>query len=669
MDKVTANSKSLYHFIPTSSGQKYTASILTTGRYLVGRAESCDIIIPNSTVSSVHAVLEVTQKSLKIYDMNSKNGTFFGGSRVVVQELALGDSITFGEAEFRLKRYEPTPDLPPVLGSLEPEKGKASIIKSKTEVPKVELDDYIDLPKVSPVVAEEEIPYIVYPLAADPSSDYSEYIFEDTNELYPIFKYDINKQSVEVMILFQDRVYSVDYLPLKNGTYKIAGLTDSDKEVEFPYLAMNEKVPFVEVQSGNCVVHQLHNYELLHLVDDKVITQNNGTVNVQGQDIVKLKNGELELYVRLISAPPKVKPAPFFRRDSDFKKYIFFVLLFIFLPLIALNLYEVDEELKDEKDPERIATILYKQKMNVAVNKSVEKTKKEEKKKRQKAPTKPVVKKQERKKKQATSTKSNQKTTKKTSNPGNKTAKKQEKVKRVKDPAPKRNNRSKMTKTSSNKKSARKTTRTRRANVKSNSVGKVDVYKSFNFKSTVSNLMAKGGTLRGAKTAASSSSSLSSAQIAGGVETSIKKANAGTEVGSFTGSTVGKLSTSKGTEGLSAKTGVYTAGIPSETVVQGSMDPDVIRRILRDNIPFFRSCYQKELDRRSGRDVSGTIRMIFTIGASGHVSRAGIDGRSNFPPRVKRCVIGVLKGIKFPRPLGGGTVDVKQPFNFMPKRL
>jgi outer membrane biosynthesis protein TonB len=99
------------------------------------------------------------------------------------------------------------------------------------------------------------------------------------------------------------------------------------------------------------------------------------------------------------------------------------------------------------------------------------------------------------------------------------------------------------------------------------------------------------------------------------------------------------------------------------------MDPDVIRRILREHIPQFRYCYQKELDRKAGRDVSGTIGLIFTIGASGSVSKAGVDQTSGLPGNVKKCVVRVLKGIRFPRPLGGGKVDVKQPFNFMPKRI
>lgn len=671
MQKELANSKKIFQLVPVVTGKGLGPSNLKLGRYLVGRTESCEVIIPRGDVSSVHAVLEVTPRGFIVYDMNSKNGTFVNGQKIVSQEVNLGGIIKFGRTEFRVEEYSTKESLPPVLSSLEPEGGDASLFRSVPEVPAAEdlIESKPDLPKSRPIIEEDkedDVPYIIYPLSVDPKSDYSEYIFEDSDELYPIFKYELNKQAVEVIILFKDKVYSVDYLPEKDGVYKISGATNNKKEIEFPYLGKQETVPFVEISKGNCIVSQLHNYELLHLKDSEIITDCEGVVNIQGTDIVKLKNEDLEIFVRRIVAPPKVKAAPFFRRDKDLKKYVFLMILLVMLPVLALNLIEVDKEKDDEKDPERIATILYKQKLKVNVNKTVAVSQKK-KPQKQKAPKKPAVKKTEPKKVQATSQKSNIKTQKKTPNPGSVKAAKVQKVKRVKNPAPKKQTVSKTVNTASSSAKAM-SARTRRANVRSKSQGRVDTYKSFNFKSSVNTLMAKGGSLKGARTR-KTTSGVTGSGVSGGVATNVPTASVGTEVGSLTGSTVGKLGESKGTKGLSAKSGVYTAGIPSETVVLGSMDPDVIRRILRDNIPFFRSCYQKELDRNTGKDISGTIRLVFSIGASGHVSRAGVDGSTRLTPKVKRCVVGVLKGIKFPRPLGGGTVDVKQPFNFYPKRL
>lgn len=660
MEPQLPSSKDYFQIVAKGHNIPLISDVLSIGRYLVGRSESCDIIIDSSVVSAVHAVIEVTPRGLQVFDMNSKNGTYIEGEKIVVKEVKLNETIAFGNLQFSLTKYQTQADLPPVLESLEPVGGNASLHK--------------ELPKTMPAsseTSEPDVPYIVYPLSADPNSDYSEYIFEDKDELYPIFKYELNKRSVEVIILFKDKVYSVDYLPEKSAVYEIAGLKKKKKsqDVEFPYLGKEERLPFVEIQAGNCVVHQLHKYEMIYLTDSEVKKASEGRVNVQGNDIVKLTNGDLEIYVRRVNAPPKVKTAPFFRRDKEVRKYFWLMFFFLFLPLVSLYLYPVDEEKLKEKDPERIATILYKQKLKVNTNKAVEKTKKKQIKKKQKAKKKQVVKKQKQKKTtQANPIKSDQKKKAVVKDPGNKKAPKKQVVKKVKNPTPKKKVVKKQSSksTASRVKNRRKQMRFSPTNTKA--PGRVDVYKSMNFKSSISKLMAKGGSLSGAKTAVSSSSNLNSASVAGGVE-SIKKASVSGNTGSLVGSTVGKLATTRGSEGLSAKTGVYTAGIPSETVVLGSMDPDVIRRILREHIPQFRSCYQKELNKNTGRDISGSIRLVFTIGASGSVSRAGVDGRTKLPGRVKGCVVNVLRGIQFPSPLGGGTVDVKQPFNFYPKRI
>ena len=660
MEPQLPSSKDYFQIVAKGHNIPLISDVLSIGRYLVGRSESCDIIIDSSVVSAVHAVIEVTPRGLQVFDMNSKNGTYIEGEKIVVKEVKLNETIAFGNLQFSLTKYQTQADLPPVLESLEPVGGNASLHK--------------ELPKTAPTsseTSEPDVPYIVYPLSADPNSDYSEYIFEDKDELYPIFKYELNKRSVEVIILFKDKVYSVDYLPEKSAVYEIAGLKKKKKsqDVEFPYLGKEERLPFVEIQAGNCVVHQLHKYEMIYLTDSEVKKASEGRVNVQGNDIVKLTNGDLEIYVRRVNAPPKVKTAPFFRRDKEVRKYFWLMFFFLFLPLVSLYLYPVDEEKLKEKDPERIATILYKQKLKVNTNKAVEKTKKKQIKKKQKAKKKQVVKKQKQKKTtQANPIKSDQKKKAVVKDPGNKKAPKKQVVKKVKNPTPKKKVVKKQSSksTASRVKNRRKQMRFSPTNTKA--PGRVDVYKSMNFKSSISKLMAKGGSLSGAKTAVSSSSNLNSASVAGGVE-SIKKASVSGNTGSLVGSTVGKLATTRGSEGLSAKTGVYTAGIPSETVVLGSMDPDVIRRILREHIPQFRSCYQKELNKNTGRDISGSIRLVFTIGASGSVSRAGVDGRTKLPGRVKGCVVNVLRGIQFPSPLGGGTVDVKQPFNFYPKRI
>lgn len=667
-------SERLYQLSPSGHVAGVKGNVFSKGRILVGRTESCDLVIPSGIVSAVHAVIEVTPAGAKIYDMNSKNGVYVNGAKVVAQTLKVGDEVSLGNISFNFEEYVSSKELPPVLETLEPKKGAASIHtrpEAPPPAPEVQGGDNSgqelpEAPKVSKEESSDEGPYIVYPLSMDPKADASEYIFEDADELYPIFKYEHDKQAVEVIILHKDKVFSVDYLPDKKGVYAIVGSNPKEREIEFPYLGKKEKTPFVEISNGNCVVNQLHSYEAFHLTESEMKTSKEPRINLQGEDILRLVNGDLEIYVRKVSSPPKVKSAPFFGRDNTLKKYFALTLFLLVLPLMAVGLfYNVDEEMKKEKDPERIATILYKQQLTISKSKAVEKTKKAPPKK-QKTPEKTAVKKPSKPK---VSEPKKQPEAKKTAkaDPGKKSAPKKQRVKKVAKPAPKKS--ATVPKAAAASSSA-KSVPTAKRPVKSATVGAVDVYKSADFKSSISSLMAKGGSLKGAKTATSqSSSNIGSASVGGGVATDLKRADVGGEMGSLTGAATGKLAESKGAEGLSAKKGVYTAGIPSETVILGSMDPDVIRRILREHIPQFRYCYQRELDRGASDSVSGTIGLQFTIGASGHVSRAGLSNQTRLPGQVKSCVVRVLRGIQFPPPRGGGTVEVKQPFNFYPQRL
>lgn len=150
----------------------------------------------------------------------------------------------------------------------------------------------------------------------------------------------------------------------------------------------------------------------------------------------------------------------------------------------------------------------------------------------------------------------------------------------------------------------------------------------------------------------------------------LEKAKILTNAGSLTGSTVGAIGTSKGAEGLARKGQVVIAGIPDETVVLGSLDPNVIRQILLDNLSRFRYCYQSELDGNDRpKEISGVISLNFNIGPQGRVQNTRVAGQNSLPGQVRSCVAGVLAGIQFPEPRGGGLVEVKQPMNFYPKTI
>jgi len=660
----------MFEIRPLGAVPKYKGGVFQKGRILLGRSESCELSIPSDAVSAIHAVMEIFEDKAVIYDMNSTNGTFVNDAKIVVKEVRFGDTFRLADITFEFQVYDPKAALPPVLDSLEPSKGEASVVAAQPVLPETPKT----LPKVAPKI---QAPTIVYPLASDPKAEFSEYIFEDKEEIYPIFKYEASRQAVEVIILFKDQIYSVDYLPEGKSTYSIAGIQTENTQIEFPYLAKSEKFPFVEVHSNGAVVHALPGFSVFHLSDKKKDTGHQAvSVELSGNDVIRLQKDDLQIFVRQVAAPPKVASAPVLKRDADFQKFLSIGLLLIGVFFVGMNAIDIPkDEKKEEEAPERLAKILYKQPLNLSRNKAVEKTENAPK-QIQKAPDKTAVKKEAPTEKQPDVKNPDIMTTKNQNqkpDPGKKTATEKKVVKQGTTP-PKRPTNKVMAEApaaASNSKMPTANAPTAISQVQMKTAGHVEVYKSADFTSSVSTIVAKGGSLSGVQTKSVSGSGGEFVGSASGVSTGtgqVKTAEITTSQGSLVGATTGVLGESKGAEGLSSKKAIYTAGIPSETVVLGSMDPDVIRRILLEHLPQFRFCYQKELE-RAGSEVSGAVKLNFTIGASGHVSNAGVDGSSSLPGDVKKCVVGVLRGITFPEPMGGGTVEVKQPMNFYSKKI
>lgn len=147
-------------------------------------------------------------------------------------------------------------------------------------------------------------------------------------------------------------------------------------------------------------------------------------------------------------------------------------------------------------------------------------------------------------------------------------------------------------------------------------------------------------------------------------------AKVATNVGSLTGAAKGKIDSSKGFEGLASKGSVMVAGVPTEKIALSVINPDEIRRLLREAIPQFRYCYQSELDAtQKAEGLQGRITFRFKIGGNGRVTTSDIVSDEITSDKVRDCMRNVLFGIQFPKPAGGKIVEVSQPMNLYPKRI
>ncbi|MBA3540349.1 MAG: AgmX/PglI C-terminal domain-containing protein [Deltaproteobacteria bacterium] len=101
-----------------------------------------------------------------------------------------------------------------------------------------------------------------------------------------------------------------------------------------------------------------------------------------------------------------------------------------------------------------------------------------------------------------------------------------------------------------------------------------------------------------------------------------------------------------------------TAGTPNK---QGDLDKAVIKKSIKQSLDAITHCYEKELLAKP--TLAGTIMVQFFISPNGKVASSSASG---VDPAVASCVAAVIKKIEFPKPKGGGGVQVNYPFTFRP---
>ncbi len=86
--------------IGISSDVVGTQYILRKDKVEIGRRPSSDIVLTESSVSSMHAQIVQSEGEWKVLNLLSSNGTFVNGEKVINQVLKSGDLIAFAGSEF-----------------------------------------------------------------------------------------------------------------------------------------------------------------------------------------------------------------------------------------------------------------------------------------------------------------------------------------------------------------------------------------------------------------------------------------------------------------------------------------------------------------------------------------------------------------------------------------
>jgi TonB family protein len=118
----------------------------------------------------------------------------------------------------------------------------------------------------------------------------------------------------------------------------------------------------------------------------------------------------------------------------------------------------------------------------------------------------------------------------------------------------------------------------------------------------------------------------------------------------------------RGAGGLGGRRARAPDVIPGQANVRGSLDKEIIRRIIRRHINEVKYCYETELVKKA--DLSGRVSVQFTIAATGQVIASVLQSSTMGNIRVENCVVQAVRRWEFPKPMGGGIVIVSYPFNF-----
>jgi hypothetical protein len=135
-----------------------------------------------------------------------------------------------------------------------------------------------------------------------------------------------------------------------------------------------------------------------------------------------------------------------------------------------------------------------------------------------------------------------------------------------------------------------------------------------------------------------------------------------TRVGSqlLAGGNIGKIKALKGTGGR-VRGRVRRAPKRAISATGGILDRGAIQKVVNAHMAAIQRCYEVQLLKNPG--LAGKIVFDWVIALSGGVSSARQASSSMRSPAVATCILSVIRGMRFPSPVGG-SVQVRYPFVF-----
>ncbi|HEU5060203.1 MAG TPA: sigma 54-interacting transcriptional regulator, partial [Kofleriaceae bacterium] len=92
----------MFRLVVSAGPDRGQSLLLRRGRYSVGKARDCDLVMTDASVSRRHLVLKVLPDGVEVLDVGSKNGSYFQGARFRELILGVGAVLSIGASQLVL---------------------------------------------------------------------------------------------------------------------------------------------------------------------------------------------------------------------------------------------------------------------------------------------------------------------------------------------------------------------------------------------------------------------------------------------------------------------------------------------------------------------------------------------------------------------------------------
>lgn len=597
----------------------------------IGKLASAHLTIDDEKVARIHAVIDVAPDgTLSVTDMGTVEGTMLNGKRVMKSPLSFGDAIQVGGTTIRIEKAGAAPSIAPSV---------APVAAAPLQVPVTPVQVVAPAPQVVPVPVPAPVPAPVpvsVPSHAHAPPEIHDEILEDkiSPRMRPRRRKGTGPLGVELRFLWGDQIVGEYFVsPGAERAFRVGSAQGVDFEMGeisgpvFELLRFGKngaQLRFTQKMEGE--LHRKFGDEVLTLVEakQKGLAQADGdalALTVGSDDFAWVDLGGITVEV-FFQPVPKPVFVPF-SETVDFTVLNIFLVAFFIAALFvisAANREAEGDEFADDlnNDSARIAKLLIKP----------PETKKN-----------PILEKYEKKK-----------------DSGEIAAKRKgDEGQMGKKEAPKRSAHAAPKGDPNNKDQARLLV----AKVFGGGTGGI---------STIFGHQGLGGEL---KSAMGNMFGAAPGDAAGLGGLGLRGSGSG---GGGLGDTIGIGGI--GTRGRGGGIGGYGSGTgqlggkkdvdigitSSEPTVMGSLDKELIRKVIHANRSQIRFCYESQLNRFP--KLEGKVAVKFVISAAGSVAKSDVASSSVGNAELEACVAGRVRTWIFPKPKGGGVVVVTYPFIF-----